>query len=357
MLLSQRINAFIRLGQFLIQFRTEKAIKNEDLANLNQHFFDRFLHCIETAQNSNGWFTSDSVRSSIAGIAEFLCEEKLHEWLSAYPAANFSKPAKRVGVVMAGNIPMVGFHDFLCVLISGNSFVGKLSSKDDKLMKQVIQVLQAIEPKFTELIELSESAFKNIDAIIATGSNNSARYFDYYFAKYPHIIRRNRNSVAILTGKETSEDLKNLGQDIFMYYGLGCRNVSKLYVPENYDFTHFFESIECFANVANHHKYFNNYEYNKAIYLINLSPFLDNGFVLLRQEAKLSSSIAVLHYETYTNISQLELKIQAEINEIQCIAANCETSLSVVPFGTAQNPQLWDYADNLDTINFLINLK
>jgi hypothetical protein len=249
---------------------------------------------------------------------------------------------------MAGNIPLVGFHDFLSVLISGNYLIAKTSSKDPELILKVGEILCSIEPRFRNYIEFTEYELKDFDVVIATGSNNSSRYFDQYFGRYPNIIRRNRNSVAIIEGNESGEELENLGKDIFLYFGLGCRNVSKLFIPEGFDIRFMVSKWEHFAGVTSHVKYANNYDFSKAVYLVNKENFLDTGHILLKEDKGLSSPVAVLYYEYYESLSALHSETELLKDKIQCIVGHDHT-----PFGKAQSPHLWDYADGIDTLEFL----
>ncbi|MFY9311338.1 MAG: acyl-CoA reductase [Bacteroidia bacterium] len=356
MSIDQRIKAFVVLGKFLEQFTTSS--KNETLEQLNEQFHTPFSELISLVERQNGWFTKDSILNSLNGIVINLREEALVEWLSDYIAnLQTGKPAKNVAVIMAGNIPMVGFHDMLCVLLSGNKFTGKLSSDDKLLLPAIARVLKTIEPGFEGNIEFTEGQLKNIDAVIATGSNNSARYFEYYFGKYPHIIRKNRNSAAVLTGNETTRELELLGNDIFQYFGLGCRNVSKIFVPQGYKFETFYEAIFKFKDVINNNKYGNNYEYNRTVYLMNQPVgLLDNNFLLLKEDTGYSSPIGVLFYEYYTDATILNNRLIADKELLQCIVSGNKAIQSAIPFGTAQTPGLDDYADRVDTMQFLVDL-
>jgi hypothetical protein len=327
-----RINAFSLLGQ---------TLKNIDDAE--------FQTLTEQVARENPWFTKENVRMAIDGIIKLLQKERLEQWVSSY---NLRDQSKKIALVLAGNIPLVGFHDLLSVLISGNNALIKPSSKDSVLLKFVIQKLNDIEPAFRDKIELAEQ-LRNFDAVIATGSDNSARYFDYYFGKYPSIIRKNRTSVAILHGNESEDDLRTLGIDVFSYFGLGCRNISKLLVPAGYSFNKLFSTWEVYQPIINHHKYCNNYDYQKSIMLINLIPFLDNGFVMLHENARMVSPISVVYYERYTDEADLSKKLTEAKDKIQCIVGN---ENHAIPFGKAQYPELWDYADGVDTLKFLTNL-
>ncbi|BDD03410.1 acyl-CoA reductase [Aureibacter tunicatorum] len=298
----------------------------------------------------NNWFTPENVKKSIDGIIHMLQKEKLEQWTKKYPELSKEKKSIKVGVVMAGNIPAVGFHDLLSILISGHTLLAKLSSQDEVLLKKIADILIEIAPEFKEKINFVER-LNEAEAIIATGSDNSARYFEYYFKNKPHIIRPNKSSLAILTGEESKEELQELGNDIFTYFGLGCRNVSKLLVPSDYNFTTLLDQFEGFSSITNNHKYSNNYDYNKSIYLVNKVEHYDNGFLIVTKNESLVSPISVLYYDTYDNKSDLEDKINQYEDKIQCIAGQ-----NFIPFGNTQLPELWDYADGIDTLDFLIHL-
>jgi hypothetical protein len=331
----QRIMAFLQLGHILQN-------PDEQLSSL-----------ISSAKQYNAWFTPQSTAMAIKAISEMLNETDLDQWIDT----NTDEPVKMnaIGLILAGNIPLVGFHDILCVLASGNKALIKLSSQDKQLIPYILSKLSEIEPLFTEQFEFIER-LKDFDAVIATGSNNTSRYFEYYFSKVPHIIRKNRNSIAFLNGNENREELKSLGHDIFDYFGLGCRNVSKIYVPKGYNFNTFFESIEEFKSVADHHKYNNNYDYNKSIFLVNMDKHLDNGFLLLKEDKRMASPLAVVYYEEYESIQEAEIELLANEDGIQCIISRSDLSMNVLPFGQSQRPGLWDYADGVDTMAFLRGL-
>ena len=304
----------------------------------------------------NAWFTPQNVERSVKSIGKMLNKENLAIWLNRYEIDN-DKDSKRIGLILAGNIPLVGFHDVLCVLITGNYALIKASTQDARLIKYVLDMLVKIEPDFQSQYSFVER-LQNFDAVIATGSNNTSRYFEFYFGKVPNIIRKNRNSLAILIGDETTAQLYQLGHDIFDYYGLGCRNVSKLLVPEGYNFTPFFEAIQPHYAIINHHKYNNNYDYNKSIYLVNRNKHLDNGFLLVKEDERMVSPLAVVFYEHYKDIPSVEALLDGESENIQCIvsSADIKASNQVVGFGESQQPALWDYADGVDTMDFLIKL-
>ena len=340
---------FIELGKFLSQFSKEENSKNPDIL-LNDLFFEDFQDLIILSQSHNGWYTPENVYFSIQSWATALTQENLDQWLSLY---SFDKVTpKNVGIILAGNIPLVGFHDFISVLISGNKVLVKTSSNDQFLLPFLAKYLIAIEPTFADKITFVDGKLENFDAVIATGSNNTARYFEYYFKDKPSIIRKNRNSVAVLNGQETKEQLIALGEDIFRYFGLGCRNVSKLFVPKGYSFNAFFEAIFEYQNIINYEKYANNYDYNKAVFLMSNFKLLDNGFLTIKEDLSYASPISSVFYEYYDALADLQIRLKSENDQIQCIVSNNLVENSI-KFGQTQKPNLWDYADNVDTILFL----
>jgi hypothetical protein len=358
MQLEERINAFVALGKFLGQFTSEEALKTVGIEN-NELFHDRMLLKLEAAKNHNGWFTLSNLHFACKSWSEALSESKLLQWTSMYndltPERSEERQIKTIAIIMAGNVPLVGFHDFLSVLMSGNKALVKLSSNDKQLLPFLADYLIAVEPKLENYILFTEERLKDFDAVIATGSNNTARYFDYYFGKYPHIIRKNRNSVAVLTGNETKEQMKALADDVFRYFGLGCRNVSKIFIPKGYNIDKFFNGIYAWKEIINNNKYINNYDYNKAVYLMSGFDLLDNEFLLLKEDSGYSSPISVIYYEYYSDLKSLHKKIIAEREAIQCVVSECGIS-NETAFGTAQSPELWDYADGVDTLDFLLKL-
>jgi hypothetical protein len=333
----QRVASFSSLGQV---FEIAAAGVENSLGNL-----------VENVKSHNGWFTPENVRFALSQWAKLLKADQLNAWIQAYQFPETTP--KTIGIIMAGNIPLVGFHDLLCVVLSGNKALVKLSSKDTVLMKEVIQTLLKIEPGLAEYIKIEEAILKDFDAIIATGSDNSSRYFDYYFGKYPHIIRKNRTSVAIIRGNETQEDFKQLGWDIFRYFGLGCRNVTKLFVPKDYDFSLFFEGISIFRFVLENNKYANNYDYNKAIFLLNKTLHLDNGFLLIKEDSSLFTPAGLVHFEPYSSEEELQQKLNEQASAIQCIVSKNAENNREIPLGTSQMPGLNQYADGIDTLSFL----
>ncbi|MGL2999347.1 acyl-CoA reductase [Flavobacterium sp. RSSB_23] len=353
MTLETKKSKFVELGKFLSQFSSiENPSKNDVLGN--DLFFDECLNLIALSQSHNGWYTPEQVCFAFQSWSKALIQEKLDQWLSAYDFTD--RQPKTVALILAGNIPLVGFHDFLSVLISGHNVLVKTSSNDQHLLPFIAKYLIHIAPEFKEKITFVEGKLENFDAVIATGSNNTARYFEYYFKDKPSIIRKNRNSVALLTGEETREQLEALGEDIFRYFGLGCRNVSKLFVPKNYSFDAFFEAIFKYKEVIEYEKYANNYDYNKAVFLMSNFKLLDNGFLTIKEDNGYSSPISSTFYEFYDNIDEVVKRLQDEEDKIQCIVSNNLISNSI-PFGQTQSPELWDYADNVDTISFLLTIK
>lgn len=352
MQLIKRIQAFVTLGNFMSQFSNENYIKKDNIP-FNDSFFEGMADAIQLSKSYNGWFTKNNIQFAFKSWEDALNEENLLKWTATYDLEK--TPNHNIAMVLAGNIPLVGFHDLLSVLISGNRVIAKLSTNDKLLLPYLTKYLIAIEPEFEGKIVFTEEKLENFDAVIATGSNNTARYFEYYFGKYPNIIRKNRNSVTVLSGKETSEDLKNLSNDIFRYFGLGCRNVSKLFIPKDYNFDAFFNAMFTWKEVINDNKYINNYDYNKAVYLMSNINLLDNEFLLLKEDVSFSSPISVTFYEYYDNLDSVREQLITEKDHIQCIVSNLGIE-NEIKFGETQKPKLWDYADQIDTIDFLIKL-
>lgn len=354
--LETRINAFVSLGEFLGHFANHESTQKKDLT-VDNKFYDAMPNIMQTAKIHNGWFTLNNLQYTFANWSKVLTADNLKEWSSDYnlPVKN----PKTVAVVMAGNIPMVGFHDFLSILLAGHIAHVKLSSNDNKLLPFLTEFLISKDPSLKESITFTDGQIENFDAVIATGSDNTARYFDYYFRKKPNIIRRNRNAIAVLTGKESEEDLKLLADDIFRYYGLGCRNVAKLFVPKGYDFTNFFQAMYNWKDIVHEVKYMNNYDYNKAVYLMSnhkTGDLLDNDFLLLKNDEGFSSPIGVVFYSYYNSLEEVDQFLNEQKDKIQCVVSQEELSMEVVAFGQTQSPALTDYADNVDTMKFLENL-
>lgn len=335
---SERIDALVQLGERLQQ---------ED---------DYLKAIMHRTQYNNAWFTIENQEKAVRAIAEhFLEADKLNDWLARYDIPE-QTDAKTVGLVMAGNIPLVGFHDWLCIFTAGHHAKVKLSDKDQYLFPYLLKLLAEIDERAASYTEMVDR-LSGFDAVIATGSNNSARYFEAYFGRYPHIIRRNRHGVAVLTGEETQGELLELGKDIFQYYGLGCRNVAKLYLPKPYDFDPLLEALHEYREIVMNTKYKNNFDYNYALYTLNKAAFKANGCVMLVEEPALQSRIACLHYEQYENLEEVERDLKARREEIQCVVAQTDTlQHKSYAFGSAQAPELWDYADGEDTLAFLLSL-
>lgn len=352
MTITQRKKHLILVGNFLAQFKKSGIDKNPEVPH-NEPFFEKLQEQINMAIHYNGWFTRDNVLFALEEWSKALTEDNLDRWLINYQLEKAAP--KTVGVIMAGNIPLVGFHDFISVIISGHRVLVKQSTNDQRLLPVIAEYLIALDPSYKEKIQFTSGRMENFDAVIATGSNNTSRYFEYYFAKVPSIIRKNRNSVAILSGEETREQLEALGNDIFRYFGLGCRNVSKLYVPEGYDFHEFYTALEPWHKLLDHAKYGNNYDYNKAVYLMSDFKFLDNGFLIVKPAEDFGSPIATVFYESYSDEDSLKSRIQEKKENLQCIVSK-NFSEEEIPFGMTQHPELWDYADNVDTLAFLQKL-
>jgi hypothetical protein len=332
--LEARIQAFGELGEYL---------RND----IHQEAKDK----LRLSEVLNPWFTKENIKQSLNAWQEQLRVDILTAWLTPYRLKEVENP-KRVIVIMAGNIPLVGFHDFLTTLISGHKVIIKMSSTDNVLLKVIIEKLMSIAPKFKDSISfIDEVKDKKFDAVIATGSDNSAQYFEYYFKDAKKIIRKNRRSIALLDGTESSIELKGLANDIFAYFGLGCRNVSKLFLPKGYDLNNLFKAFFPYSYLVEHKKYGNNYDYNKAIFLMGNNKLIENGFLLMKEDKSLLSPVAMLYYEYYDNIYTVEKFIEKNLEQLQCVVSKKDT-----PFGYAQRPNLWDYADGVDTVEFLRDL-
>lgn len=334
MLLKERIAAIVKLGVYI-----EKSL-------LKEH--SDLLRAVEC---SNAWFTTENTTKALNSWVIQLNSDMINSWIRPYNLSSEIN-SKEILVIMAGNIPLVGFHDFISIVISGHKAVIKTSSNDDIIIKQIINKLFEIDTRFKSFIEFIDNVRnRDFDAVIATGSDNSAKYFDYYFRNAKRIIRRNRRSVAVLDGSESQTELKGLAMDVFAYFGLGCRNVSKIFLPIGYDLDKLFNVFYAFSDIINHKKYANNYEYNKAVFLIGGNKLIENGFILLKEEKSLFSPVAMLYFEYYSDIKMVDSFIEKNNKNIQCVVSSKNT-----PFGEAQNPNLWDYADGIDTISFLKSL-
>lgn len=311
---------------------------------------DELIAVLHKTEIHNPWFTQNESRHMLASIQQkMLNVTALESWLQQI---SLPKESKTIGLVFAGNVPFVGMHDLICVLASGHFAKIKLSSKDMFFFPWMKQALVKLDSYFENAIQFVDK-LENFDAVIATGSNNSARYFEYYFGKYPHIIRKNRTSVAIINGNETPEQLHALGKDVFYYYGLGCRNVGKVFIPENYDLQQLFKYWEDYRYVLENTKYSNNFDYNRALLMLNNSKYLTNDFYMLVESDQLFSPLSVLFQETYTSDADLQLKLEAIAENLQCVVANTPGNTN---FGETQFPGLTDYADHVNTMDFLRNI-
>lgn len=349
--IQNRITAFTKLATFLRQFSIKNIKKTEGIEH-NEIFFDGFLHQIKLAQENNSWFTKENILFTFEYWSKTLTKSNLILFTKYIELNNNSK---KVAIIMAGNIPLVGFHDFLSVLISGHSVLVKQSSSDNYLLPFLAKYLEYIEEGFKGKITFTDEKLTDYDAIIATGSNNTARYFEYYFKNKPNIIRKSRNSVAVITGKETEEDFRKLSDDIFQYFGLGCRSVSKLYIPKGYNFDAFFTGMYSKKEHINNAKYANNYDYNKAVYLMSEFDLLENGFLMIKEDESYSSPIATIFYEYYDTEIDLKIKLHQDKEKIQCIVAKNFIE-NEIPFGQTQYPKLTEYADGVNTLAFLAEI-
>jgi hypothetical protein len=332
MILQDRIGLLSRLGSYML---------SDDV---------HWEHAKRKAFLQNGWFIPEFIELATKNIAKkFLVEDDLNEWTAGYQVQKARSEPRNIGIVMAGNIPLVGFHDLLSVFISGHKATIKLSSKDEVLIRQIVDVLKTWDPRVNDLVQFSEM-LKNCDAYIATGSNNTSRYFEYYFGRYPHIIRRNKTSVAVITGKETKTELEQLANDVYEFFGLGCRNVTKLYVPPGYDFEPLLSAFKKYNYLADHNKYKNNYDYNLTLYILNNKFYMTNGSILLIEDSSIFSPISQLNYEYCASRDELLSSLYRN-QDIQGIVEK-----NHIPFGHAQSPGLFDYADRVDTMEFLQSL-
>lgn len=345
-----RIEPFALLGNLLEDFLYEKGRRTNPL-------FSDLDNAIQQATLMNQWFTYEAIKHVLRSWIINLKKEAIERWLEPYtPFTSYNPACKNVAVIMAGNVPLVGFHDFLSVLLSGNRVIGRLSSDDPELLPALARILVHFNNKLKDHILFTKERLTGFDAVIATGSNNSASYFNYYFSKVPHIIRKNRNGIAIITGDEDHHELSGLADDIFLYFGLGCRNVSKLYVPEGYKFEFLFEAFRRYMNFSAHHKWMNNHDYYRSVFLLNQISVMDNGFVLLMENKAIASPPAVLYYEYYTSLDQLLDQLLLQKDEIQVTVCKKEIPLYSCLPGHAQVPGLSDHADRIDTMQFLLGL-
>ena len=342
--LNQRIQVLADLGE-MIRFELNSSPYNEAFENL-----------LNKVNHSNPWFTIESIIQSLSSWSILLENNHLNQFISGYETQLFEKiNDKVVLLILAGNIPLVGMHDVVCSFLSGSKSMIKVSSKDALLIKYLIEQIGKINPVASKYFEISEAKAQGFTHVIATGSNNSARYFDHYFSKFPNIIRKNRSSLAIITQETTDTELEYLANDVFQYFGLGCRNVTQMWVPRSFDFDRLKSAFKAYAMIINHNKYVNNYDYHKAIALMNGDPFIDFEFILLQNNPMLKSPLGVLHYNFYENITEVNNYIQEHREHLQCIVSSESISLNEVNFGQTQQPKLWDFADQIDTLQFLLS--
>lgn len=351
--LDRRIDGFIKLGRRVKEYLRTKV----DPVSQEFHMaeFDQFEDAVRRATEENPWFTEENILHMLTSVAEMLDQKALARWLDPYRERMRDRlSGQTVAVIMPGNIPMVGFHDFLCTLITGNRIIGRLSSEDSVLIPVLADVLIKGEPLFDSRIRFTREKLVDFDAVIATGSDASARQFEYYFSKVPRLIRGNRNSAAILTGDETREEMTGLGEDMFRYFGRGCRSVSHLYVPQGYDPEQLTRAFPAFSGLSNHHKYRNNYDYRKSLLMMNGSGFFDGSFYLLVPDERLNSPVSVIHYSCYSDRSNLMQHVEKMEEKIQVVVARTSLPFRSCPFGRAQHPALNDYSDGIDTLDFLL---
>ncbi|SFN39502.1 Acyl-CoA reductase (LuxC) [Chryseobacterium oleae] len=339
--IENQVLGLIKLSEYIKEFLAK------DSADYNDHD-NEFESLLKRSEIENPWFTMENQKFALNEWTQLLTQENINNWIGNY---SVSKASKRVGLILAGNIPLVGLHDVISVVVSGHIPLIKLSSKDKRMVPFLLEKWNefsggAVPFEFVERLE-------NFDAVIATGSNNTARYLEYYFKDHLSIIRKNRTSAAVLKGDETPEELQLLAEDIFRYFGLGCRNVTRIFIPEDFVIDRLFESFTGFQDIINHHKYANNYDYNRAVYLLNRDLFWDNNFVMLKEDDKLFSPLSVINFSRYSSLDEVKSFLAENEGDIQCIVAKEELGLDSIPFGEAQHPALDTYADNVDTMKFL----
>ncbi len=349
--LDQRRAALAQFGQVMAAIGRASAWPGHGIG-LSESEYAALDGAVRDAIRANGWATEENVRHAFSAWAGALSAEATAQWLSAYPELTRTDPPTRtVGLVLAGNVPLVGLHDVLCVWLSGHDARVKCSAQEPDLIPALVAVLDRFVPGTAEQILISSERLGVVDAVIATGRDNTARYFEHYFGDLPRIVRKSRVSVAVLDGTETDAELAALGEDVFRYFGLGCRNVSKLYLPQDFDLDRLFGAFFSWKEIVHHNKYGNNYDYSRALWMLDQVPFLENGFLLLREAEALPSAVATLHYERYDDFSMVGTELRDHAEKIQCVVGHGH-----VPFGHSQHPALWEYADGVDTMRFLLGL-
>lgn len=345
MTLTEILASFEYLGSLLRQFGPECPDEKDP----------GLVSALHQAGQVNPWFTPENVSIAFRALGDGLTAGALEAWIAPYKSRLEQAPRSlTVGVVMAGNIPAVGFHDFLTVLVSGNKLLARLSSSDPVLLHAMAEVLIRFHPAWKERIQFTQERLSGFDAVIATGSSNTTLYFEQYFGKYPHIIRGHRNSVAVLTGRETDTELAGLADDIMLYFGMGCRSISKIHLPADYDFSGLIHALGRYTHFTDHSKYRNNYDYQKSVHLVAGLPFIDAGMLLLTESERLASPVAVVHYQPYRSSEELSRNLLPDRDGVQCISSSGAPGVPAIPLGMAQKPGLADYADGVDTLNFLL---
>ena len=340
--------SLIQFGKFLRSFLDSDSWPGFQ-SGVDQREFDNFKSSTEKAESNNAWFSRKMIRLSMESWAKNLSEDNIDKWMSKYDVP--SSINKNVLIICAGNLPLVGFHDIVCCILLNINTQVKLSKNDNVLIPAILNVLYLFDSELQDRIKICNEKPDNYNYVIATGSNNSNRYFEYYFGKFPHIFRRNRTSIAVVHSEISDDQLKSLSHDMLQYYGLGCRSVTKLYLPEKFSLDRIYNSVFNYKDLINHYKYMNNYDYNRSIFLLGKKLFFDNGFLILNEDKSLFSPISVVNFEYYSSMETLEKELNVLSNEIQCMVGE-----GGIPFGTAQKPELWDYADGVDTIDFLTKI-
>jgi hypothetical protein len=336
----------VQLGEFLSNFIESNSWPGLQ-CGVNQTEFEKFQISVEKAFLNNSWFSPKMIHLSLESWSKNLTQDNIEKWVSKYEISKTID--KNVLIICAGNLPLVGLHDVICcVLLNLNTQV-KLSKNDDILIPAILNILYLFDSEIKNKVKICDEKPHNYNSVIATGSNNSNRYFEYYFGKIPHIFRKNRTSIAVIDSKVSDKELNNLSHDILQYYGLGCRSVTKLYLPENFSIDRIYNCVFNYKDLANHNKYMNNYDYNRSIFLLGKKLFFDNGFLILKEDKSLFSPISVVNFEYYSSLETLEKELDVLSNEIQC-----RVGAGGIPLGMAQKPDVWDYADGIDTIDFLI---
>ena len=340
--------SLVQFGKFLRSFLDSDSWPGFQ-SGVDQREFDNFKSYTEKAESNNAWFSRKMIRLSMESWAKNLSEDNIDKWMSKYDVP--SSINKNVLIICAGNLPLVGFHDIVCCILLNINTQVKLSKNDNVLIPAILNVLYLFDSELQDRIKICKEKPDNYNYVIATGSNNSNRYFEYYFGKFPHIFRRNRTSIAVVHSEISDDQLKSLSHDMLQYYGLGCRSVTKLYLPEKFSLDRIYNSVFNYKDLINHNKYMNNYDYNRSIFLLGKKLFFDNGFLILKEDKSLFSPISVVNFEYYSSMETLEKELNVLSNEIQCMVGE-----GGIPFGTAQKPELWDYADGVDTIDFLTKI-